>query len=143
MILDLCQNAPLIDSDRCYSVSKGLQAGFNLDFDIAIHLLIPQIEHLIRTSLREYGVVIDTKQDNKEQVSTLSHLLHTSSAKEIFDEGFLFELKVLFGDEKGINARNNLAHGLMNDNESMSSISAYIWWRFLKLTFSSMFFKKA
>ncbi|MEZ8719015.1 DUF4209 domain-containing protein [Vibrio splendidus] len=138
LMLQLCSEASLIDFDRKYIVSKALLAGFNRDFDIAAHILVPQFEHIVRSSLKENDHLVHSTQNNgTENVSVLSYLLSEPSAKETFDDNFLFELTVLFGNDSILNVRNKLAHGLLNDDESQSCISVYIWWRFMKLAIAS------
>jgi hypothetical protein len=138
LMQQLCGEASIIDFDRKDITSKALLAGFNRNFDIAVHMLVPQIEHIVRSSLKENNHLVHTTQGNgTENVSVLSFLLSEQSAKEVFDEQFLFELNILFSNESIFNIRNQLAHGLMNDDDSLSTISVYIWWRFLKLAISS------
>ncbi|ELJ8764548.1 TPA: DUF4209 domain-containing protein [Vibrio parahaemolyticus] len=140
LLRDFCEQAPLIDSDRTGLTSKALLAGFNLDFDLANHVLVPQIEHFVRSSLKKNDVVIHTsEQDNTEELSTLNYMLFSIDSKETFEENLLFEMQVLFGDKKGFNARNDLAHGVLNDGMSMSTTAVYIWWRYLKLCLGSIF----
>ncbi|MBW3698056.1 DUF4209 domain-containing protein [Vibrio sp. T187] len=139
LMLELCEQAPLVESGRYQIISKALLAGFNLEFDVAVHLLIPQIEHFVRSSLRENDKLVHTSEpDHTAEVSSLNFLLHEPMAKEVFDESLLFELKVLFANETSFNFRNRLAHGLCDDSDSYSSESIYIWWRYLRLVLGSL-----
>ena len=52
---------------------------------------------------------------------------------KIFGEDLCFEIKALFCDPAGPNLRNNVAHGLLDDNACRSLYAVYAWWLGLKL----------
>ena len=57
--------------------------------------------------------------------------------ERIFGENLSFEIKALFCDPSGANLRNNLAHGLLDDQACQSVYAIYAWWFGLKLVFNS------
>ena len=54
----------------------------------------------------------------------------------IFGEDLTYEIKALSCDQLGPNLRNNIAHGLLNDQEVHSVDVIYAWWLGLKLVFN-------
>lgn len=130
----ICSNCPLIPDRRAALFAKGLFFGFQHDFASAIHLLVPQWEHIVRTVLKECDVHTTTLgTDLVDMECGLSTLLDKPEAEEIFDENFLFEMIAFLTHKRGPNLRNELAHGLIDDDRIWSYSSIYWWWRSLKL----------
>jgi hypothetical protein len=48
-----------------------------------------------------------------------------------------FEIKALFCDALGPNLRNELAHGLLDDDSFQSIHAIYAWWMGLRLVFNT------
>ena len=59
-------------------------------------------------------------------------------AEQIFGKDLTFEIKSIFTEALGYNLRNNVAHGLLNDDESTSIASIYAWWMILRLIIRSI-----
>lgn len=72
-----------------------------------------------------------------ETENSLNTLMELSKAQEIFDENLYFEIKALFCDPFGSNLRNELAHGLLGDEECQSDYAIYAWWLGMKLVFNA------
>ena len=133
-LFDLCKKSALVPVGRERFWAKGLYFGFQKDFMTAIHLLSPQLEHFVRLALKEH-VVKTTTLDSKgiETENGLSTLLDKPESKEIFDEDFLMEMKMLLSSARGPNLRNVIAHGLIEDEEANSQYAIYFWWRMLRM----------
>lgn len=130
----LCHDSPIVPQDRKYLLGYALWLGFEHDFRNAIHLLCPQVEHIVRIQLKEAGV--HTSNINREDIENengLNTLMELPEAMQIFGEDLCFELKSLFTDSLGSNLRNEVAHGLLNDNSSSSISIIYAWWMILRL----------
>ncbi|MBD1581586.1 DUF4209 domain-containing protein [Pseudoalteromonas sp. S16_S37] len=141
MFESLCSVSPVIPSKRSKLFAKGLYFGFQRDFTTAIHLLAPQWEHLVRDILNESGVSTTTI-DTKDGIATecgLSTLLSKPESEEIFDENLLFEMKAFLTHPHGPNLRNNIAHGLLDDDYSSTASCVYWWWRTLRFVYTSLF----
>lgn len=139
MLLDLCKQSVIVPVGRERFWSKGLFFGFEGDFASALHMLSPQLEHIVRIGLKENGVktsTIDTAGIETE--NGLSTLLDKDEAKDIFEEDFVFEMKMLMTSQYGPNLRNVVAHGLIGDEEASSQYSVYLWWRMLRLMMDSI-----
>jgi hypothetical protein len=136
----LCKHSPIIPDDRVYLFSSALWLGFEHDFANAIHLLCPQIEHMIRIKFKEEGILTsNVDRHGIETENGLSTLLDNERAEELFGEDLLFEMKAIFTESISDNLRNNTAHGLLNDNSASSYASIYAWWMILKLVVRSLY----
>lgn len=136
----LCYSSPIVPTDREYLMSSALWMGFEYDFENCIHLLAPQVEHLIRTIMNKNGITTSTIDiDGIENENGLSTLLRHERATEVLGEDLLFELQALFTESVGANLRNEVAHGLLNDRNSGSQAAVYAWWMILKLIVRSLY----
>ncbi|XNO33380.1 DUF4209 domain-containing protein [Vibrio alginolyticus] len=135
----VCSVCPIIPEQRAKLFAKGLYFGFEYDFASAIHLLVPQWEHIVRTILKESDVhttMLDA--DGIDMECGLSTLLEKKEAEEIFDDNLLFEMTAFLTHKRGPNLRNELAHGLLDDDRVCSYSAIYWWWRSLKLVVHSL-----
>ncbi|HCE5838035.1 TPA: DUF4209 domain-containing protein [Pseudomonas aeruginosa] len=136
--IELAQHSPIVPSGRGVLFGKALFAGYDGDFEAALHLLIPQVEHMVRTHLKQAGASTTTlDKEGIENENGLSTLMALPEAEEVFGDDMAFELKALFCDPFGPNLRNELAHGLLDDAACRSAASVYAWWLGLRLVFNT------
>jgi hypothetical protein len=136
--VDLCRQSPIVPKDRVRLFGKALFAGYEGDFTTALHLLTPQIEHMVRHHLKVAGVKTTSLDLNGiENEIGLSNLMELPEVERIFGEDLSFELRVLFCDPFGPNLRNEVAHGLLDDEACESAYSIYAWWFALRLVFNT------
>lgn len=136
--VDLAAFSPIVPPDRQTLVGKALFAGYDQDFLVALHLLVPQIEHLVRYHLQRAGAI--TAKLDAEGIETeigLSALMELPEATKVFGENLAFEFRAVFSDAFGPNLRNQVAHGLLDDSECHSIYTVYAWWLTLRLVFNS------
>ena len=130
----LARQSPIVPMGRELLFGKALFAGFNRDFITAIHLLVPQVEHMVRCLLKRAGEKT-THLDSTgiETENGLSALMDSPKAEKIFGRDMSFEIKALFCASSGPNLRNELAHGLLDDEACQSTSAVYAWWLGLKI----------
>ena len=134
--ISLARNSSYLPQDRAGLFGKALFAGYKQDFVTALHLLVPQIENLVRVHLKQAGAVTSNlDKDGIQNENGLSTLLKLPEAEKVFGPNLTFELNALFCDGFGPNLRNELAHGLLDENKCNSPFSIYAWWLSLNLTF--------
>lgn len=134
--ISIAKQSPIVPKGRERLFGKGLFAGYDLDFTTALHLLIPQIEHMVRFHLKEAGVKTSNLDSNGiESENSLNTLMETPEVTKIFGEDLSFEIKALFCDAFGPNLRNELAHGLITEDGCYSVYGVYAWWLILKIVF--------
>lgn len=136
-IFSIVAQSGVIPTDRIGLVSRGLKAGFEGDYVVALHLLTPQLEHLVRTRLQNLGH--DTQnhdpKENMQMEAGLSTLAADSKINEAFGAELGFEIRALFADRLGPNLRNELAHGLLDEEQMQSTDSIYAWWLFFRIIY--------
>ncbi len=138
-LYNLCNESSAVPNDRVRIWVDGLYFGFEYDFITAVHLLIPQIEHLVRLKMKEANLtttVLD--RDGIEMEKGLSSLLDDDKINEIIDENFIFELKALLTENSGVNLRNNISHGLVNYRQLHSIQVIYLWWFCLRTVINNI-----
>lgn len=120
---------PLIEPGRERIFARGLLAGLRGDWMLSCHLLIPQIEHLLRYLLEQHGK-ITTKIDREgvEQVLTLEKLLRdTPDLEKIIGPDLIFDLRGILVERAGYNLRNRLAHGLIGSGGFANPGAICLW----------------
>ena len=136
--IELARRSPIVPLGREGLFGKALAHGFDRDFATSLHLLSPQIEHMVRYHLKSSGVsTTHLDQEGIETENGLSTLIELPETLEIFGEDLTFEIKALFCDQLGPNLRNNIAHGLLDDQQSVTVDAVYAWWLGLKLVFNT------
>ena len=128
-IREFVAQSPFVQGGRIEAFSRGIYAGFENEWFVAVHVLVPQIEHIVRHHMQARGIKTSTVDgDGIETENGLSRLLEASEIVEIFGEDIAFELKALFSETQGPNLRNNIAHGLLDDRNFRSADVVYAWW---------------
>ena len=130
----LATRSSVVPPGRDRMVGKGLSAGFRRDFAVAVHLLAPQVEHIVRSHVVAVGG--ETRKLDASGIETevgLSALMDLPEVERIFGPTLAFELRAIFCDAAGSNLRNNVAHGLLDDGELYSAETVYAWWFCLRL----------
>ena len=136
--IELARRSPIVPIGREVLFGKALAEGFNRDFATSIHLLVPQIEHMVRFHLKSAGVpTAHLDQNGIENENGLSTLIELPECSTVFGDDLTYEIRALFCDQVGPNLRNNVAHGLLNDQEVQSIDAIYAWWLGLKLVFNT------
>ena len=133
-LIQLCILSAIVPDKREILVANALYQGFGWDFRSAIHLLAPQVENIVRQLLKQNGLVTThTDQDGIENEMGLSSLVNMEQARGILGDDLWFELQAVFTDSLSANLRNEVGHGLLDDDTSNSLYSVYAWWMILRL----------
>jgi len=133
-LLFLVQDNPFVPVGREGLFLRGLHAGLHGDVVLALHLILPQVEHSIREILTAHGVITsklesDATQDERD----LGWMLTQPQMTTIFGEGMAFDLRGLLVERFGLNLRNNIAHGLLAESQMFMPGAIYAWWLVLRL----------
>ncbi|MFW6026354.1 MAG: DUF4209 domain-containing protein [Candidatus Woesearchaeota archaeon] len=133
---DLVKDNPFIPEGREKIFAKGLMYGIMGSYLNAVSLLVPQIENSLRYVLFQADKITSGLSDNGIQEEyNLNKLLYNyeDELNDIFGEDLIFDLRGLLVERYGSNLRNNLAHGLMNNNSFYTVPAIYAWWLTLRL----------
>ena len=132
--VEIVKDAPNLPADRRLLWARSLYLGYEGDFVSALHVGVPQIEHLVRVFLKRNDCITTTLGERGIETEIgLSALLDKSEAEIVFGEDLLFEMKGLLTDQIGPNLRNELAHGLASINDGLSFNAVYVWWLMLRI----------
>jgi hypothetical protein len=124
---------PFIPHEHHLLWSKGIHAGLVGEYDVAVHILAPQLENALRDLLRRRGVIVYTTKNNFQRLLSIEDILDHEEFKKTFPDDYVFTLDSILADRLGANVRNDVAHGLMDDGRSNSHEAAYLWWFALRL----------
>ncbi|MEN1971283.1 DUF4209 domain-containing protein [Luteimonas sp. MJ204] len=137
-LVHLAHRSPIVPPGRERLIGKALFRGFEGDWASAVHLLTPQIENMIRFHLKQAGAKTTTLDPRGiETENSLSALTEMEAAKRVFGEDLVFEIQAVFCDPFGPNLRNEVAHGLLDDDQFASPYAVYAWWFALRLVFAT------
>ncbi len=114
LLMGFIQESPIIDPKRLRIISKAIDFFFSGDYISSIHLLIPQIEEVIRNLLEINGGNILKPKSNAYQLKTFDEVLRDPIVLTAFGEDITHYLQVLFTDPRGWNLRNRVSHGLID-----------------------------
>ena len=141
-LVNLCKLSDIVPEKREFLVANALYQGFEWDFRSAIHLLAPQVENMVRQLLKRNGLVTThTDPNGIENEMGLSSLVSIVGAREILGDDLWFELQAVFTDSLSANLRNEVGHGLLDDDTSNSLYSVYAWWMILRLVVRNVILK--
>ena len=132
LIYDICRNSSVVPADRADIWAQGLYYGFDRNFLVSSHLLIPQIEHLARILLQQEKIPTTTIDEyGVESEKSINSLLQEPKIYELLGRDLTEELKFLLTEPMGLNYRNKICHGLVGGSPNSADI--YIWWLCLRL----------
>lgn len=130
----LFENNIIIQPDRIESFKQGIIKGFEGNYVVSLHLLMPQIEHALRCLAEDCGAVVyKTNSQGVEECLSLESILNCPEICESIDETLLFNLRLFYTSPCGYGMRNEISHGLLSDNELNLSVGLMVWWFTLKL----------
>ena len=130
----LVLNNPFVPEGREGLYARGLLAGFQQDFVVSTHLLIPQIENSIRVVLQRNEVITTKRIANEvEEERDLNWLLNHEAIGRCLQPEMAFHLRALLIERFGGNLRNEFAHGLIAEANFHSAAAYYLWWLTLRM----------
>lgn len=118
-LMSLFEDCPLVMGSHRGFLKKGFEAYLNDDHMVCCHILIPQIEAMVRRLIAlNGGAVLRQSADPAagNEYYSLDSLLDCPVAKECMKEDIITYFKVLFVSDAGWNLRNLISHGLINAN---------------------------
>ncbi|HEY4325938.1 MAG TPA: DUF4209 domain-containing protein [Mucilaginibacter sp.] len=112
-ILKFIQKSPVVDENRYPIIERAINAYFDKDYMVFVHLAIPQIEEAVRNIVEMAGGnVLKTARGGGYHLRTFDDILRDDIIKEALGEDFADYYKMLFTDQRGWNLRNNVCHGM-------------------------------
>ena len=117
--MDLIKDSPIFEEDRLAIIREALDLYFEGKYVLFCHLIVPQIENAIRNlSALQGGAVLKNKQKDKGlQVKSLDELLREEVVVTALSEDGAYYLQLVLTDQRSLNIRNRLCHGISSPNE--------------------------
>lgn len=126
-ILEVLDLSPVFDQERRAFLEEGIKAYVAGDHIKAIHVLIPQIEQALRQTLLFCGgSALKGGRNGVMQQKNLNDILREPALAKALGEDIRLYLLTLLADERGVNIRNTVCHGLAGFNELNPGLSAQI-----------------
>jgi hypothetical protein len=132
----LCESPLFSATDRTL-LEIGLDAYEKGDSVKAIHVLVPQVEHVLRNFLAILGLpTLKTVRNHPGIMDAkgMNDILNDERIREVLTENLWRYLTVLYIDKRGLNLRNDLAHGLLGPNAFNKSMADRVFHSLLALS---------
>jgi hypothetical protein len=123
----------LLDDNSLELLQVGISRHFSHDYISSIHILIPQLENIIRLILKELKINILKEENDAIMNKQIRGLLEMPEVSQILGTNFCNYLIIKYADIKSINLRNDVSHGLLKVNDFNHSNSCGIIYGLVKL----------
>jgi len=112
-LIDYLYQSPVFDERKRDAITKGIELYLSGEYFLAIHILIPQIENIIRRTLEmRGGPVLKLQPGGYYKFRLLDEILRDPIIEEVLGEDTAVYLRTLLTDRRGWNIRNKVCHGL-------------------------------
>lgn len=133
-MVSLCVESPTVPEGHETLWGDGLALGLGGNYGAAVSVLVPQLEQVVRVMLRRHDVhTLFVDEHDVESEKSLNALLDMTETEDIFGAGMVMEMKAMLVVQGGPNLRNDVAHGLLDDNSAWSYSALHMWWFCLRL----------
>lgn len=133
-MVSLCVESPTVPEGHETLWGDGLALGLGGNYGAAVSVLVPQLEQVVRVMLRRLDVhTLFVDEHGVESEKSLNALLDMTETADVFGAGMVTEMKAMLVAQGGPNMRNDVAHGLLDDNSAWSYSALYMWWFCLRL----------
>lgn len=116
-IMARVEDSPIMNSNRHEIIRQALLAYSAENYIAMCHLLVPQIEDAFRTLIDKSGTAVIRPQKDKNNPGftsrILDDILKDKIISSVFGDDFAFYARIMLTDQRGLNIRNNLCHGLV------------------------------
>ncbi len=134
-IVDYLSESLIFEEDRRPLIEKGIEEYLNRNYIAALHVLIPQIEALIRNLAEKIGEpVFKQARYGGFNYRNLEDMLWDENIKGVLGEDLTFYFRVLFVDPRGWNLRNNVCHGISTPETFNTTIADRVFHSLLCLS---------
>ncbi len=130
-LFEFITQSPYISAEKYPFMLNGLTLHFAGDYIGSIHVLLPQIERLIRelilTKYPETTVHV-IESNGIRMLQKMLGVINTPEARGIFDERFCNFVSTNLVDPVHRNLRNRFLHGLAEPEECNQAVSTFLIW---------------
>ena len=139
-IIFFIKDNPLLPQKKLNQIFAAIQFGFFEDWVVSSYIIPAQIESMLRVRLQNAGIyLLQTDKNLIQQDNLLGTILKDTTYREHLDndellgKNSIFHIEALLNHKHGANLRNEVYHGLCDDEFFTKSSNIYLWWLFLKI----------
>ncbi len=111
-LLNHLYKSPIFEIDKKTVIESGLKFYFEQNYIAAIHILIPQVEEILRNLIEINGFNIYKRiRDGGLILKTFDDILNDIIEYKILPDDVSYYFKILYTDPRGLNLRNQICHG--------------------------------
>ncbi len=122
-LLQVFGECPLFDETHLTVIRLGLLAHRQGDWITSLHLLVPQIEHGLRTLVAGTDTIYRPGRHGGLFLKNIDELLRESAVERVLGPDFVAYAKVLLTDQRGLNVRHEIAHGMIGADQMTSTLA--------------------
>lgn len=112
-VQDFVGSFGVLDETNIFLIKRGIMHHFQKDYVASMHILMPQIETVLRHVLEIRNTSAFKEKRQAVMVKELGGLLDMDEIKKIIGLDFHKYMQIKYIDTNGINLRNRLSHGLL------------------------------
>ena len=119
---------PLFEEDRYEIIKEALGYLIDAKYTLFCHLIIPQIENALCNLVEMNGcsVLKPQRQGKGFQLRTLEDILREKVVSDTFTEDGEYYLRLVLTDQRAMNIRNLLCHGILPPSHFTSGAAAWL-----------------
>ncbi len=108
----------IFDEKKKEILIKGVEAYLKGDYVVSLHMLIPQVEAIIRNLSERLNIpIMKPSRSGGFFYRTLDDLLRENRINEVLGEDMCLYFRILLTDPRGWNLRNEVCHGISNPEQ--------------------------
>lgn len=114
-VLTYIKRNPCVQENQQLLITHGVKAYFNGDYITSTHVLIPQIEAVMRNML--HALKRPTQKPNGiggYHLLNFDEILRDEVLTNILGHDLTYYYKLILSNPRGLNLRNNLCHGILH-----------------------------
>jgi hypothetical protein len=134
-VIEALMNSPLLGEGNAPIVSVGIERFFARDYVSALHILVPQFESCLRRMFAQAGFPTTTiKSGETQHEESFTRFLGRPDVKAALGPDIHKYIEFVMVNQKGLNLRNEVAHGLIKPSDCSENNVQIVIHLFLMLT---------
>ena len=114
-------------------IKLGLERYFDGDYASALHILVPQLEDVLRGAASYLGGTTTSVRGGVTTEKDLGQILETPELLKLFGADVIYNLQHTFTEQLGLNLRNRVSHGLVRKVDCTGPNCALVIHAFLRV----------
>jgi len=133
-LVSYMSSSPFFDEDKLEMTRVGIERYFADDHVSAIHILVPQLEDVLRRIIDKLGLPTTSRTpEGLTREKPLKEVLDTPELKALLGDRVWFYFKYVLEHQLGENLRNDVAHGLITKDRCTRQLTEMVLHLLLRL----------